>query len=137
MNDDRNQGRTLQPQADQKHPDDWQRDLNPHHLAGQNIGAAGDVAEATSGSAFNLRKRGLNVGPLDDNDLKQVPVLEPGARLQQGATYVDLTDPARVEFTATGDLIAPPNRAYVPKDRVPYQIWNRLTGKAEENPERG
>ena len=60
-----------------------------------------------------------------------------GARLQQGATYLDLTDPVRAEFKATGDLVAPPNRAYVPKDKVPYQIWNRLTGKADENPERG
>jgi hypothetical protein len=137
MNDDRNQGRELKPQAEQKHPDEWQRDLNPHHLAGQNIGAVGDAAEATRGTAFHLRKRGMDLGPLDDNDLKQVPILESGARLQQGATYIDLTDPVPTEFKASGDLIAAPNRAYAPKDKVPYEIWNRLTGKADENPERG
>ena len=137
MNEDRNEGRAVQPQAEQKHPDKWQRDLNPHHLAGQNIGRVSDAAESTNRTAFNLRKRGMDVGALDDEDLKQVPVLEAGARLQQGATYVDLTDPVRAEFTATGDLIAPPNRAYVPKDKVPYQVWNRLTGKTDENPERG
>ena len=137
MNENRNQGRKLEPQAEQKHPDELQRDLNPHHLAGQNIGPAADAAESTDRTAFNLRKRGMDVGALDDEDLKLVPVLEAGARLQQGATYLDLTDPVRAEFKATGDLVAPPNRAYVPKDKVPYQIWNRLTGKADENPERG
>ena len=133
MNDDRNQGRSVKPQAEQKHPDEWQHDLNPHHLAGQNIGPTSDEQERADRTAFHLRKRGVDVGPgLDDDELKQVPVLAPGSRLQQGATYVDLTDPAPTEFTATGDLVAPPNRAYVPKDRVPFEIWNRLTGKDEK-----
>ena len=105
--------------------------------AGAHLGVASDIETRGDRTAFNLRKRGMDVGALDDEDLKLVPVLEAGARLQQGATYLDLTDPVRAEFKATGDLVAPPNRAYVPKDKVPYQIWNRLTGKADENPERG
>ena len=132
MNEGRNQDRHPKPQATSKHPDEWQRDLNPNHLAGQNIGAASDTPARGDGTAFHLRKRGWAIGDLDDNELKQVPVLDVGERLQQGATYVDLAvDPAS-EFTAIGDMTAEDGHAYAPKDRVPYEIWNRLLG--EEKP---
>lgn len=80
-------------------------------------------------TAFHLRKRGISVPPLDDEELKEVPLVPAGTHLRQGATYIDLTDPACAEFKATADIVAAPNRAYVPKDRVPYEIWNRLKGK--------
>jgi hypothetical protein len=52
--------------------------------------------------------------------LKQVPVVPEGARLQQGATYIDLNEQPPQELTARGDIAAEPGNAYVPKDRVPY-----------------
>jgi hypothetical protein len=132
MNEGRNQDRHPKPQAVTKHPDEWQRDLNPNHLAGQNIGATADAEARGDRTAFNLRKQGWALGDLDDNELKQVPVLGSGERLQQGATYVDLADETRSEFMATGDMTADEGHAYAPKDRVPYEIWNRLIG--EEKP---
>ena len=63
-----------------------------------------------------------------------VPRCKPGARLQQGATYVDLNDLGRGEFTATGDMTAGPNNWYVAKDDVHYNLWNLLIGV--ETPER-
>jgi len=45
MNEDRNQDRTPLQQARQKHPDEWQGDLNPDHLAGQNIGQISDAVD--------------------------------------------------------------------------------------------
>src|SRR5206468_1043572 len=116
MNENRNQDREPRQQAQQKHPEEWQKDLNPNHLAGQNIGAVSDDRESAQLTAFHLRKRGGDIGPLDDEELKQVPVLAPGARLQQGATYVDLNDRQRIEFTATGDMSAGADRAIVAKD---------------------
>jgi hypothetical protein len=62
-------------------------------------------------------------------------VIAEGSRLQQGATYVDLTADRLHEFTATGDMSAEKGHAYAPKDRVPYEIWNRLLG--EEKPAQG
>jgi hypothetical protein len=132
MNRDRNQDRSPLHQERVKHADEWQRDLNPNHLAGQNIGVAS--AEMSQGegdsarTAFHLRKAGVEFGGIEDSELKQVPVLANGSRLQQGATYVDLASPRRVEFTATGNMSAEAEHAYVPKDRVPYEIWNRLIG---------
>jgi hypothetical protein len=128
MNEDRNQGRTVKPQAVQKHPDEWQRDLNPDHLAGQNIGADAEAPESEL-TAFHLRKRGRDLRGLDDNDLKQVPVLREGTRLQQGATYADLADDHPREFRATAEMRAEAGHAYAPKDRVPYEVWNRLIGE--------
>ncbi len=82
-------------------------------------------------TAFHLRKRGHTVRG-DDDELKQVPLVPDGTRLQQGATYVDLSEESPREFTARGDMEAGPGHAYVPKDQVPYEIWNRLIG--EEKP---
>jgi hypothetical protein len=135
MNEDRNQDRTPLQQARQKHPDEWQRDLNPDHLAGQNIGRSAEAAISTDRTAWHLRKGGRDLRGMDDEDLKQVPVLAAGERLQQGATYIDLQDERPEEFTARADMAALPGNAYVPKDRVPYEIWNRLIGE-EKPPQR-
>jgi hypothetical protein len=133
MNEDRNQDREPKQQARQKHPDEWQRDLNPNFLAGQNIGAQAEPRPDQEWTAFHLRKRGYEVSGLDDNELKQVPLVAEGERLQQGATYVDLTEGScPQEFTARADMTAQAGHAYVPKDRVPYEIWNRLI--CEEKP---
>ena len=135
MNEDRNQDRTPKQQARQKHPDEWQEDLNPNHLAGQNIGQESEERERTDMTAFHLRKRGRELRGLDDNDLKQVPVLAQGTRLQQGATYVNLADDEPQEFTATGNVTAEAGDAYAPKDRVPYEVWNRLIGEPKPGQE--
>lgn len=63
-----------------------------------------------------------------DEDLKQIPLLPTGIPLEQGPTYVDLRDPARREFTATGEMRVPDNGLYVPRSEVPDQLWNRLLG---------
>ena len=134
MNDHRNPDRTSgPPQAVQKHPDEWERDLNPNRMAGQNIGQLSEEVSDADRTAFHLRKAGYRLRG-DDEDLKQVPVLASGTRLQQGATYLDLTDPEPHEFTARADQAAVEGNAYVPKDRVPYEIWNRLIG--EKPPQR-
>ena len=38
----------------------------------------------------------------------------------------------RGQLTATGEISVTPGQAVVPKDRVPYEIWNKLIG--EEKP---
>jgi hypothetical protein len=136
MNEDRNQDRQPRQQARQKHPDEWQRDLNPNHLAGQNIGQESDQHDAPEWTAFHLRKRGHDLRGLDDNDLKQVPLLREGTRLQQGATYVNLAEDEPREFKATGNITAEAGDAYAPKDRVPYEVWNRLIGEPKPGQEK-
>jgi hypothetical protein len=122
------------PQQEQKHPDQWQQDLNPDHLAGQNIGTQSSGTEQRGNTAYDVKAVHRQLSDFSDADLKKIPVVPTGARLQQGATYVDLNDPQRSEFTATGDMAASEGHVYVPKSETPYPVWNRLIGV--ENPER-
>ena len=125
-------GREQKPQQEQKHPDEWQSDLNPSHMAGQNISPGGGEQERQIPTAHELKDVHRMLNGFGDDDLKQIPVLPAGTRLQQGATYVDLADAERQEFKASGGITAEPGHYYVPKNRVPYLVWNRLVG--EEKP---
>jgi hypothetical protein len=118
----------------EQHPEPWQQDLNPNAMAGQNVGLVGPHPETSARSAFELKEAHRWLEGLSDADLKQIPILPPGSRLEQGATYLDLHDRQRREFTARGDMEAGPDNWYVPKDQVDYQLWNRLLGM--RNPER-
>lgn len=122
------------PQRERKHPDEWERDLNPNRMEGQNVGPLSSERERRLRTAFDVKPLHRAMRDWPDEDLKRVPVLEEGTRLQQGATYLNLREPERGEFTAMGDMAAGPGDAYVPKDEVPYPTWNRLRGI--DDPER-
>src|SRR5438094_8061696 len=117
------------PQTRHKHPDEWNRDLNPDQMAGQNIGGVAEEHERGGRTAYDVKSVHRALDRFNDSELKQIPVLEPGTRLRQGATYLDLE---RGQLTATGEISVTPGQAVVPKDRVPYEIWNKLIG--EEKP---
>ena len=112
---------------DATQPDDFDRDLRPNASAGQNELAPAD-AETGGGTAYDIRHLHRALTNIADDELRAVPVLPAGARLQQGATYLDLRNPDKGEFTATGDMQAGPDDAYVPKAEVPYTTYNRLRG---------
>jgi hypothetical protein len=114
------------PQNEEKHPPEWQEELNPDHMSGQNIGGEPD-REVGFASAHDMRDLSRSLD-LPDDELKRIHVLPPGERLQQGATYMDLRDRGRGEFTATGEMEAGPENSYVAKDQVAYDTWNRLRG---------
>ena len=114
-----------------KHPQEYMRDLNTNPMAGQNIGTP---AAAPTRTAYDIKDAHRRLNHLLDDDLKQIVVQPEGARLKQGATYVDLKDLERGEFTATGDMTAEPENYYVAKDDVHYNLWNLLIGV--ETPER-
>ena len=122
------------PQADRKHPEEWQGDLNPGHMAGQNLGVPSTDRETGLRTAYDAKELHRSMSELNDEELKRIPVIAEGERLQQGSTYLDLRDPERGEFTAMGGMVAGGENAYVPKDRVPYPTWNRLRGV--DDPER-
>ncbi|MEN3331726.1 MAG: hypothetical protein V7641_1091 [Blastocatellia bacterium] len=114
-----------------KHPPEYMRDLNPNAMAGQNIGTPSTTPMRT---AYDIKGAHRRLSHLLDDDLKQIVVQPEGARLKQGATYVDLNDLERGEFTATGDMAAGPDNWYVAKDDIHYNLWNLLIGV--ETPER-
>jgi hypothetical protein len=122
------------PASGIQHPEVWRLDLNPEAEAGENIGPTGRQPEADAHTAYDIKDLHRQLRELQDDELKRIPVLPVGTRLEQGATYIDLRDPGRGEFTATGDMRAEPGAFYVRKDSVDYQLWNRLRGV--RNPER-
>lgn len=114
--------------------DEFDRDLSPDRLAGQNFGTRSDDSRGTQRTAYDLKPvhRALSAWP--DDELKQIPVLPEGAPLRQGATYLNLADANREEFTAMGGMRVGAGDALIPKDDVPYTTWNRLRGI--DSPER-
>ena len=117
-----------------QHPEEYRGDLNPDAGAGQNLGLAGPHPEKDARTAYDIKELHRRMSEMSDVDLKQIRVLPAGSRLEQNATYIDLNDPNRREFTATGGMVAGPYNYYVPKSEVHYQLWNRLIGV--DNPER-
>ena len=103
-------------------------------MAGQNLGAAGPQAAPQSPKAYDLKAVHRQFSDFLDDELKRIRILPAGTRLEQGATYFDLKDPARGEFTARGDMEAGPDEWCVDKSDTDYQLWNRLIGVT--NPER-
>ena len=85
-------------------------------------------------SPYDIKNIHRRLQDFTDDELKGIPVLPAGTRLEQGATYIDLRDPEPKEFTARADMVAGPSNYYVPKTEVDYQLWNRLIGV--DNPER-
>lgn len=117
----------------QPHPDEWEHDLNPDFMAGINKGVLGPHLEKAVITAYDIKDLHRKLHYLSNNELRQIVVMPEGARLEQGATYLDLNDPQRREFKATANMVAGPDNYYVPKKEIDYQLWDRLTGK--QNPE--
>src|SRR5437868_14701865 len=116
-------------------PEGLRADLNPDLMAGQNIGLEGYHPEKARGvkTAYDVKGVHDRFQSLGDDELKQIPILPAGTRLEQGATYIDLKEREPKEFTARGEMEAKPTNWFVPKNEVDYQLWNRLIGV--DNPE--
>jgi hypothetical protein len=116
----------FKPQMEQKHPEQWQDDLNSSRMGGQNIGGESEAEEREARTAYDVKQVHRALAGFTDDELKQIPILEPGTRLRQGATYLDLEQGS---FTADGVMFAAASQKLVPKDRVHYEFWNRLIGE--------
>ena len=86
--------------------DQYQSDLNPDAMAGQNIGAAGAHPEKGTRTVHDVKELHARFSEWSDGDLKQIPVVPEGSRLEQNATYIDLMAATPHEFTATGSMEA-------------------------------
>ncbi len=112
-----------------KHPPEYQADMNPAAAAGINYGGVGPHPERDDPrTAFDAREVHRLLDGFSDDQLKQLPIMPAGSRLEQDATYIDLADPSRREFRATSGMEARPGQFLVPKSEVDYQLWNRLRG---------
>jgi hypothetical protein len=118
------------PQQESKHPADVEARLNPGHMAGQNVGPSHMERELAIPTAYDVKDvhRAL-ADQFTDDDLKQIPILPSGTPLEQGATYVDLAASPREEFKTNAGRRTEDGQFFVPKNKTPYEIWNRLLGR--------
>ncbi len=110
-----------------QHPEEYREDMNPDYLAGQNYGLDGEQYEEGAPTAYDVKDVRELLPGWKPAELKEVVILPEGSRLQQGAIYIDLRHLERGEFKARGDMVAEAGSRLVPKDRVGYDTWNRLT----------
>ena len=122
-------GRPSDRQSDQ-----WQEDLNPNPTAGQNDGMETTEEGRYDRTAYEIEELRHKLSDFSDDELQRIPVLKSGTRLKQGATYINLNDPKREEYTGVADMSVDETNFIVPKSEVGYQLWNRLIGV--ENSER-
>lgn len=115
-------------------PHPFSEDLNPDFLAGENYGMQGPHPEKSARTAYDVKGVHRHLSGFNDEDLRQIPIMPAGSRLEQGATYIDLQTAEPQEFSARGDMVVDTGHWYAPKSAVPYWIWNELIGV--RNPER-
>lgn len=63
------------------------------------------------------------------DELSRLIVVQPGTRLEQGGTYVDLNRLADGPFKALGSHEADESNRFVAKRDTDYELWNRLVGQ--------
>lgn len=109
---------------------------------GQDLGMQRDHAGDNSGppryqtvTANEIKEVYERWPQLSHNILLQIPVIQPGSRLEEGATYFDMAHPERGVFTGMNDMTAGRDNWYVGKSDVDWDIWNEITG-VEGQPDR-
>ncbi|SRR5436309_4413829 len=61
-----------------------------------------------------------------DADLAAMPLVPEGTRLSRGSWYLDLHNPARADFLATGDEAVEPGQHVLARKQVSAELWNEL-----------
>ena len=100
----------------------------PELAAEDQRGAPGHVPGHADESYPAVRDKDLHerLPQLTRDQLLQVPVVAPGATLEQGGTYLDLDHRDRGPFRATGGEEVRPGERYVAKRDTAREIWNQL-----------
>lgn len=88
--------------------------------------ARGDKYDAGGGSETRRQ-----FAELTKDEIDRIPVLEPGAQLEQGSVYVDLDDLDAGPFVALGSEEVVEGDRLVAKRDTDYETWNRLAGDRE------
>ena len=116
--------------------DDFDKDLRPNERQGENSGQHSAHASRMM-RAYDDKSLVDSMKDFNSDELKGILIVPTGAKLEQGARYVDLNDPDRMEITASGEnpvtphLEAQAGQKLVPKTDTDYEVWDKLTGKSE------
>jgi hypothetical protein len=117
---------------EEKHPEPYQEELGPDASKGLNYGLEG--ADLPTRTAVDIKELHQYLSDFTNDELQQIEVLQEGARLETGATYINLARDRRQEIQALGNEDVDKYDLYVAKKDVPFELWNRLLGV--DNPDR-
>lgn len=129
--------RERKPQREVDHPEEYQEDLNPRQVGSQNVGPESTGVKQGDRTAHDVKDLHERFPELTDDVLRAIPIVPEGARLEEGATYIDLRDEPPEAFTAMGDEETGRENLYVSKKMVAYEIWNHLIGEEKPGQELG
>ena len=112
---------------DERDPSEFDNDLTINNQAGENHGMVNHPNTTYEQSADSIKDmHSTTLADLTNDELKSIQLVPAGTRLQQGAKYIDLHNLEQGEFTATSEMVASPENAYVSKKETDYVLWNRL-----------
>jgi hypothetical protein len=115
--------------AEFQHPEPHLQDLTSDAASGPGFDRiVPRPQEHHSRTAYDVKEARHQLVGWSDDELRQIPLMPVGVRLEPGAIYVDLREPARREFTATAEMRVPTDGLYVPKSEVDRRAWYRLLG---------
>ena len=119
--------RATNPKGPAPRDESLDADLAPVDAPGAMPGHVDESAPAAEDKRLHGRFADLSA-----DELGRLQLLEPGTRLEQGGTYVDLNDLERGPFKAIGGQEARKGDRYVSKRDTDYELWNRLVGGNRE-----
>src|SRR5687768_1258551 len=130
--DPQTDGQGKEPQR-WRQPTQWAHDLNPPRagniIGRKETGVAGpENARLPDRTLADVKAAHALLASLNGDELRRIPVLAVGARLEHGATYFNVAAPERGVFVANAPTEAGPDDLFVPKRLTPYDLWNRLRG---------
>jgi hypothetical protein len=77
-------------------------------------------------SARDVRAEHRVLLSFSDADLAAMPLVTEGTRLARGDWYMDLHNPAKADFPATGDETVEPGQHMLARKEVPAELWDEL-----------
>lgn len=111
----------MTPLNESQATDTYDLDLHPHNHEGEHTG------NQPIRTAYDIKELNRRLHDFPDNELRQIPVLSQGTRLEEGAIYLDLNRPEQGEFRGMNNRVAEPNEYLVPKSQTDYELWNKLS----------
>lgn len=120
--------------SDQQALDEPEQDVTPDFLVEISSGLEASHKEPEMLTAYDIPLLCRRLFGFCNADLKQIPILPGGSRLEQGAAYLDLTERPPRAFMALEAMKASADHFYVPKSQVPDQLWDRLLGRHQPDP---
>ena len=88
--------------------------------------SSGPQTVADRRTARDVRTEHRVLLSFSDADLGAMPLVPENTRLVRGGWYLDLHDPARADFIASGDEAVEPGQHVIARKEVPAELWDEL-----------